>query len=179
MANVYFQVSKDISVISDAFEQLTIEDDPTANFSDDQSTKSSGDSVDFPKTKLQKLNEFLQVCKSSSEFTPIGQPTKKWDDMSQRSKYIYINRATDAIVSVLEVVTPGDAASLWEAVQTSHSVDKAFGILHPSEKAYLEALAEAYENAKGVNTKRYILSLMGDLVTLSQIQTFIPGLNRH
>lgn len=119
------------------------------------------------------------MSKGTTECSSIGQPNKPWEDMSQRSKNVYINRATEAIVSVLDVITPGDASNLWEAVQSSHSVDKVFGVLQPTERQYLEALADAYQNAGSWDTRRHILAIMSDLVTFRQIQKFIPRLTRY
>jgi hypothetical protein len=41
---------------------------------------------------------------------------------------VYVSRASDAIVAVLQVIAPSDAAGkLWEAIQSFKTVDKAFG----------------------------------------------------
>ena len=56
-----------------------------------------------------------------------------------------------------------NAACLWDALQSSHSIPTALGIdttTQPSEDAYLEALVEAYKNMSGWDTKRQVLSVM-------------------
>ena len=78
-------------------------------------------------------------------------------------------------MSALEVITPGDAASIWEAIQTSQSVEKALGISQPADRKYLEALAETYQNATSWDTRRQVLGIIADLVPFCQIQKFIPG----
>jgi hypothetical protein len=57
--------------------------------------------------------------------------------MSVRSRNYHVSKATSDIVAALEVITPGDAGSLWDAVQSSQSVDKVLGIAQPAEKTYL------------------------------------------
>ena len=58
---------------------------------------------------------------------------------------------------------------------------KAIGLeeLSLTSKDYLEALAEAYGNANGWDTRRQILSIMTDLASYKDISVFIPGLSRY
>jgi hypothetical protein len=90
-------------------------------------------------------------------------------------KKIDASKAGRTIVSALEVITPGDAGSLWQAVKDSNVVDKALGVQASSK--YLQALAESYENAS--NAKRQILAVIADLVPFKEIQGYIPGLTSH
>jgi len=158
---------------------LTLEYEPTAAVSDFETSNSNESvAIDFPKRKLDKINELLQASKPNA--SAMGQPSKPWAELSQRSKSIYINRATDTIVSALDVITPGDAANLWEDVLKSQAIDKALGFLMSSDsKTFIEALAEAYKNAGGWDTRHYVLSLMSDCVTFTQLQTYIPGITRY
>ena len=79
----------------------------------------------------------------------------------------------------MEVIIPGDAASIWDAIQTSQNVEKALGISQPADRKYLEALAETYQNATSWDTRRQVLGIIADLVPFSQIQKFIPGLTEY
>ena len=58
---------------------------------------------------------------------------------------------------------------------------KALGLeeLSQPSKDYLEALAEAYGNANGWDTRRQILSIMAGLASYKAISVFIPGLSRY
>ena len=58
---------------------------------------------------------------------------------------------------------------------------KALGLeeLSQPSKDYLEALAEAYGNANGWDTRRQILSIMAGLASYKAILVFIPGLSRY
>jgi hypothetical protein len=103
----------------------------------------------------------------------------KHEYAKQKLSFYYVSKATSAIVAALEVITPGDAGSLWDAVQSSQSVDNVLGIAQPAEKKYLEVLAETYQNATSWETRRQVLSIMADLVPFSQIQKFIPGITEY
>ena len=82
-----------------------------------------------------------------------------------RSKSMYVSRATNAIVSVLEVIASSDADKLWEDVKISKSVDKTLGTSVPVEAKYMMALAETCENTSSWDTKRQVLAIMADLPT--------------
>lgn len=60
-------------------------------------------------------------------------------------------------------------------------MSKSLGVdlLSPDEKSYLEALAEAYHNAKSWYTRRQILSIMSGTASYNNIVRFIPGLTRY
>lgn len=65
------------------------DESPAVGFSDVETTNSSESiEIDFPKRKLQKLNEFLQACKHGADGTmkAIGHPNKPWAELSQRRK---------------------------------------------------------------------------------------------
>ena len=93
----------------------------------------------------------------------------------------YVLKATQTIVAALNVIAPGDAGHLWEALKESCSVEKALHISEecPADKRYLEALAETYHSASSWDTRRQVLPIMADLVTFKQIQRYIPELTEY
>ena len=78
----------------------------------------------------------------------------------------------------LEVISPGNPASLWDALKRTQAVEKALCTTTVDQK-YLEALAEIYWNANSWDTRRQVLSIMGDLVPYSVIQQFLPGITDY
>ena len=84
------------------------------------------------------------------------------------------------MVAGLNFIAPGDAAHagyLWEALGKSGSVEKELGVGEQQEALnYFESLAESYRNASSWETRRQILSIMGDLTTFKRIQAYVPGL---
>ena len=91
-----------------------------------------------------------------------------------------MSKAKSVIVSGLNVIAPGDAGYLWEAVKKSGSVEKVLGIGERQEdRKYLKALAESYQNASTWETRRQILSIMADLITFKRILNYIPGITEY
>lgn len=85
-------------------------------------------------------------------------------------------------MAVLKVVSPENAGYLWSALQASKAVNDELGvegILHPSQRMYLEAIAETYKNASSWDTRRQILSVMTGTASLASIREYIPGLSQY
>ena len=101
--------------------------------------------------------------------------------MDVHRKNVYVHRATTAIVASLDVIAPGDAGHLWEALQSSRRVEKALGIAkhQPVKRKYLEALAETYQHATSWDTRKQVLAIIAGLVPFREIQKFIPGLTEY
>ena len=99
----------------------------SAILSDEASTSNGSITATTNSQKLKKLNEFIHICGGTES---IGQPKNRWEELTTRSKHFRVDKATNVIVSALEVIIHGDAASIWDAIQTSQSVEKALGISH-------------------------------------------------
>ena len=125
----------------------------------------------------EKLNEYL----ISDGIAPIVQPWLEWEQVTDRTKQRYTKRTAEIVSSVLRTISPKDAGSLWQAIVSSAAMKKALGLeeLSQPSKDYLEALAEAYGNANGWDTRRQILSIMAGLASYKAISVFIPGLSRY
>ena len=81
------------------------------------------------------------------------------------------------ILAGLNVIAPGDAGYLWEAVRKSGSIEKELCIgEEQEERKYLEALAESHQKASCWETRLQILSIMTDLTSFKRLQFYIPGL---
>ena len=90
-----------------------------------------------------------------------------------RTKQSHVSKAKDAVVAALNVITPGDAGHLWEALKASNSVEKALQISEecPADKRYLEALAETYLQA-GIPVDRYFQSWLISLPSNKSSATY-------
>ena len=95
---------------------MTSDDSPytTENNSSSNASDSSSNNEDQFLRRL-KLNEFHSVSGKGA----ISQPKKNWDQLSRRTKTVRISKAKDAVVASLEVIAPGNPASLWEARKSS------------------------------------------------------------
>lgn len=142
---------KNLSIVTSDYSPCTTESTGTSSASD-----SSSNYENQTLCRL-KLNEFLSVSKGT-----INQPKKSWDQLSVRTKNVRISKAKDAVVVSLEVISPGNPASLWQALKTSQSVEAALCITlqTSADQKYLEALPETYQNANSWDTSRQILSVI-------------------
>ena len=85
-----------------------------------------------------------------------------------RTKQGHVSKAKAAVVAALNVIAPGGAGHLREAWKASNSVELQIGEECPADKRYLEALAETFQNASSWDTRRQVLSVMADLVTVTK-----------
>ena len=115
---------------------------------------------------LRLLNTFLEEC----DVKTIIKPRIEWNHCVDRTKRRYIQHTRDIIVAVLKVVSPENAGYLWTALQASKAVNDELGvegILLPTQRVYLEAIAETYKNASSWDTRRQILSIMSGTASLA------------
>ena len=165
------QALRNLSIVTSDDSQYTTESTDTSSASD-----SSSNYENQTLCRL-KLNEFLSVSGKGT----INQPKKSWDQLSLRTKNARISKAKDAVVASLEVISPGNPASLWQALKSSQSVEASLCITPQTsaDQKYLEALAETYQNANSWDTRRQILSVKADLIPYSVIQQFTPGITEY
>ena len=143
------------------------------------STVSSPESAEKDAEKKSKLNDFLSSC----EVTPLGNRARQeWSSASESTKKRYLDHAADAVAALLKVLLNDDAAQLWKTLQASNLVNERLGRISstlPSERPYLEALAEAYKIASSWDTRRQILSIIAGVASYKAACEFIPGLTAY
>ena len=151
--------------------------------SDNCSTESSSSdkiepSLSSDSARRQKLNVFLEEC----GIVPLHKPWRKWENATERTRERYLQQTSEIVSSVIGVISPENATHLWEALQSSNTVNKILGVSqigHPSEVSYLKALAEACKRASGWDTRRQVLSIMAGIASFKAISEFIPGLTQY
>lgn len=141
--------------------------------SETTSTTSSVERTDEADEQKLKLNDFLVSCKVK----PLG--SKSWLDWScasESTKRRYVDHAADAVTSLLKVLSVENALQSSKAVNERLNIDS-----HslPSERAYLEALAESYKIASSWDTRRQILSIIAGVASYKAVCEFIPGLTSY
>lgn len=150
---------------------------PDTGSGSENSGSSESTSLGDPSNRRNILNKFLV----SSGVKSITQSKKKFSSLTSCTKAVHVSKASESIVALLDVITPGDAGALWEAIKRSNMVEKALSIHEPdsTEKVYLTAIAETYRHATGWDTRRQVLSIMADLIPFSKLQLFIPGITYY
>ena len=146
--------------------------------SSDSEEKSSELEAEEPSEQYSRrkhLNRFLESC----NIAKLTQPRKRWEEAGARTRRNHVKKAKDVIVAALDVIAPGDAALLWDAVQLSMLVDKELGSEESVDRKYLNALAETYKHASSWDTRRQLLSIMADLVQFKRLQRYLPGVTEY
>lgn len=163
--------------------ELTLEADslfvPEESSGSSGSDKKSSDAVSEEPSeqclRRKHLNRFLESCNVKK----VTRPRKRWEEAGARTRKNHVKKAKDIIVAALDVIAPGDAALLWDALQSSMLVDKQLGSGEGSDHKYLDALAETYRNASSWDTRRQVLSIMADLVPFKRLQRYLPGVTEY
>ena len=118
-----------------------------------------------------------------SVYTRGKRSKQQWSQLtSSKAKRQYIGTAADAIASTLEIISPEDSGSLWEALLKSGEVEKSLGLpsrISDGENKYLTSLAEAYRYASTWATQRQILSIMADLVPYTVILRYLSNITEY
>ena len=151
-------------------ESLFVPDEDSVSSSDEESEEPSNEYI-----RREHLNRFLETCNVQK----LTRPRNRWAEAGARTHSNHVKKAKDVIVAALDVITPGDAAHLWDALQSSMLVDKELGYEGSADGKYLEALAETYKNASAWDTRRQVLSIMADLVPIERLQRYLPGITEY
>ena len=173
-------LSLSYSQLGDSVHHATVEDtslyQPDSQASSSETSSGNDPPTSSLATKRLLLNDFLRSCDADT----VGPYKRGWEVASERSRAKHVSKAKSLVVAGLNVIAPGDAGYLWEALRKSGTVKKELGVGEQQEyRKYLEALAESYRNASCWETRRQILSIMGDLTTFKRIQTYVPGLTEY
>ncbi|KAL9961974.1 hypothetical protein ACROYT_G031023 [Oculina patagonica] len=176
----------EMSTTSEGAEELTMEMEclqigDESFVPSSQATSKTSSSIEIGQSPFElkrQMNAFLEEY----QIKALGKPWLSWTQASAKTRERYVASSSEIVSSVLKVVYPDDPASLWLELQTSTKVNVMFGSetgYHPSERCYLEALAESYNNASSWDTRRQILSCMAGVASYKAIATFIPGLSQY
>ena len=156
-------------------ESLFVPDEDSVSSSDEESSTAVTGEPSNEYIRREHLNRFLETCNVQK----LTRPRKRWAEAGARTHSNHVKKAKDVIVEALDVITPGDAAHLWDALQSSMLVDKELGYEGSADRKYLEALAETYKNASAWDTRRQVLSIMADLVPIERLQRYLPGITEY
>ena len=107
-----------------------------------------------------------------------------WEKANERTKRRYLRKAEQSISTVLDVIAPEASGELLTELSSRHRLavgkepDEQVLEKRQKELEVLEALAESYLNAQHWSTRRQILSLMADKLSL-ELRKFISTITRY
>ena len=125
------------------------------------------------KNKVDALNHFLTEC-GKEPVMNLRRPLKSASDKTVKR---HVQQASEVISSVLTVLAPDDAGELWSRILDAKLVESNLG--STLESNFVKAFVETYKNATHAATKRQVLSMMADMMSLEQLREHIPGLSRY
>ena len=134
---------------------------------------------------LQSSTHLLNSFLAKRDISPIRRTlTTPWAEASQRTKRRHIRKAGQAISAVMEEIAPQEPSKLWLSLKESRTMKKRFPSEEDTDSENLDtillgALFECYENASHWTTRRQILSIMADKVSLPKLRKWIPGLTKY
>ena len=122
---------------------------------------------------IDHLTSFLR----SRDVSPIRYTLKTpWNDASGRTRRLHERKAKQAVSAVLGEIAPNDPDLLWESIMNetgNHTCSSGL------DKELMYTLANCYKNANEWDSRRQILSIMADKVSLATIQQWIPGMRSY
>ena len=126
---------------------------------------------------IDHLNSFLR----SRDVSPIRYTLKTpWNDATGRTRRLHERKAKQAVSAVLGEIAPNDPDLLWESIMSSKQNETGNHTCSSGlDKELMYTLANCYKNANEWDSRRQILSIMADKVSLATIQQWIPGLTSY
>ena len=123
---------------------------------------------------IDHLNSFLR----SRVVSPIRYTLKTpWNEASGRTRRLHERKAKQTVSAVLGEIAPNDPDLLWESIMSSKQNETGN---HPCssglDKELMYTVANYYKITNKWDSRRQILSIMADKVSLATIQQWIPGL---
>ncbi len=118
---------QDVLDLCHSFLSLSIEEKDSSLYVPEERTSSSTASSDetaeeeTQTSRRAHLNRFLESCDVESRVGPYKKACEKTTSRTRRN---HVGKARDAIVAMLNVMTPGDGALLWETLQSSAHVEE-------------------------------------------------------
>ena len=136
-----------------------------------------------PKSKTtDPLNDYLRTRGISPIRSRLQRP---WEEASKRTRRYYVRKAGQGLSTLLQDIAPSDSGSLFKAVYSSDAIQRALQcngeeVTSSSvDETMMNALAECYRAADSWETRRQILSIMADKLTLNQLRHWIPDLSQY
>ena len=162
---------------AESFSRLQVGDDTFLSPDTESTASTQSEDSSAKNNPRRKLNDFLVACK----IEPLEKPWLNWQDSSGATRQRYTKKATEIVTAVLKTISPDSAGDLWLSLISSSAVNKGLDLdeLPQSEKLYLEALAEAYNNAVSWDTRRQVLSIMSGVASYNVISMYISGLTKY
>ena len=145
-----------------------------STFLEETKTSTTGMKSEEP---IDHLNSFLR----SRVFSPIRYTLKTpWNEASGRTRRLHERKAKQTVSTVLGEIAPNDPDLLWECIMSSKQNETGDHTCSSGlDQELMYTLANCDKNANEWDSRRQILSIIADKVSLATIQQWIPGLTSY
>ena len=141
-------------------------------------SEESDESSSLDNASQMQLNRFLQLQDVSPAHHTLSVP---WNTAHERTNAD--TSAQQCISAMLDVLAPENSQELWSELCDRHAVSRESQVVvkgrSEKETELLSPLAESYLNAQHWSTRRQILSLMADKLSLKEMTEFIPTVTSY
>ena len=145
-----------------------------------EDSEESDESFRLDNESQMQLNRFLQLRDVSPVRHTLSVP---WNTAHDRTKRRYLRKAQQCISAMLDVLAPENSQELWTELCDRHAVSRESQVVvedrSEKETELLSAFAESYLNAQHWSTRRQILFLMADKLSLKEMREFIPTVTSY
>ena len=118
----------------------------------------------------EKLNKFL----ISEDISPIRHSLEiPWAEASERTKRLYTRKVRQVVNVCLDDIVPGETETVLSSMVKLELEESAI------DSSLMECLAECYNNADHLSSRRQILSIMADKLNVKDLQRWTPNLSRY
>ena len=143
-------------------------------------SKKSDESSSLDNESQVQLNRFLQLRDVTPVLHMLSVPRKT---AHERTKRRYLQKAQQCISAMLDVLAPENLQELWTELCDHHTVCRESQVVvegrSEKETELLGAYAESYLSVQHWSTRRQILSLMADKLSLKELREFIPTVTSY
>ena len=136
-----------------------------------------------PKSKTtDPLDDYLRTRGISPVRSRLQRP---WEEESKRTQRYYVRKAGQGLSTLLQDIAPSDSGSLFKVVYSSGVIQRTLQCNEEKatsssvDETMTSALAECYRAADSWETRRQVLSIMADKLTLNQLRHWIPDLSQY
>jgi len=145
-----------------------------------EDSEESDESPSVDNMSQVQLDCFLQLRDVSPVRHTLSVP---WNTAHERSKRRYLRKAQQCISAMLDLLAPENSQELWTELCDRHAVSRESQVMvegrSEKETELLSAFAESYLNTQHWSTRRQILSLMADKLSLKEMREFIPTVTSY
>ena len=120
--------------------------------------------------RLQKLNEFLEVC----GIIPVKCLKESLERSIESTKRRYFSKANECITAVLKTVCPEDISLIRKSHFEKPSIPE-----KDTSSSFLEAIVSSYMKANTFTLRRQLLSIATNDYSFAEVSAQIHGLTRY